>query len=76
MTKIQPPKGKGAPPSAQTILGNLDKPVAEGISHLNFRVSESFHKEFGIYAIASGRKTQTQLLMDAFATLKKAESGQ
>jgi hypothetical protein len=50
MVKVPPPKGKGEPPAASDILGNLDKPESEALVPLNFKVSQAFRREFQLFA--------------------------
>jgi hypothetical protein len=72
MAKIPPPKGKGEPPPPDETVGNLDK--AE-LSHLNFRVRDTFHKDFRIFAIRHNFKSQTELLYELFELGKEKYEG-
>ena len=75
MARVPPPTRKGTPPQLDDTLGNLDKPEPEDVSHLNFRVPKSFHREFAIFARMQD-KSQTDVLYEAFALLKKQSGAQ
>ncbi len=70
MTRITPPARKGAPPLASETVGNLDKEPGK-LSNLNFKVPDAFHREFGIFTLQHGFKSQTELLYAAFELIKR-----
>jgi CRISPR-associated endonuclease/helicase Cas3 len=69
VTEIIPDPAKGEPPAPADIVGTLEKGE---MSHLNFRRPAAFHKEFGIFTIQHGYKSQTDMLYAAFEELKNS----
>lgn len=61
---------KGAPPTIDGTLGNLDKADAGDVKNLNFKVFAAFHREFAVNAAMQG-KTQTEILFQAFELWKQ-----
>jgi hypothetical protein len=51
-TNAKPPRNrKGVPPKAsEPLKNNLDKPAANELVGLHFRVPPEFHKQFKVYA--------------------------
>jgi hypothetical protein len=71
MAKVPPPRGKGEPPTASYTLGNLNKPESEVLVPLNFKVPESFRRDFKITAAQCG-KDMVQQFYEAYALLKES----
>lgn len=72
MAKVPRPKKqrKGTPPTAQQAPNNLDKSDSKGPKPLNFKVSETFHREFKTCAAKLG-VSMLDLLTEAFELVKK-----
>jgi hypothetical protein len=64
MATVPPPRGKGAPPTASGVIGNLDKPESEPTLPLNFKVPKSFKVAFKTDAVEQGQP-MSQLLQQA-----------
>lgn len=75
MVKVPPPRGKGKPPPAETTIGNLDKPEAEELVPLNFKVPGSFRKDFKITAAQRG-KDMVEQLYEAYELLESKKGEQ
>jgi hypothetical protein len=56
MAQIPPPKRstKGAPPSTDETLNNLEIPDTGDLAPMNFKVEPAFKKEYKIYASRLG----------------------
>jgi len=59
------PSGKGAPPQAINMMGNLDKPEPAPLAALNFKVPEAFKVAVKTYAAQQG-KSMNRILQEAF----------
>ena len=72
MARVPPPRpgGKGAPPPAETVAGNLDKLPSTKLKPLNFRVSPEFHREFKTFAAANER-SMVEVLHEAFDLVRE-----
>ena len=71
MAKAPPPKKtrKGAPPSPEKTLGNLEKPELAALAPLNFKVPRDFRREFKTYASQHDMK-MVELLQEGFRLIK------
>ena len=69
-----PRAGRGTPPLATSTAANLDR-EPDQTANLNFKVPTSFHSDFAIFAIRHRFKSQTVLLHEAFALIKKKYEG-
>ncbi len=71
MARIPPPKTrKGSPPPLPKTIGNLDKPEPTGLTPMNFKVREDFHREFKLFAVQRGM-SMVDVLHEAFRLLKE-----
>ncbi len=70
MAKVPPPRGKGAPPEPEAILGNLNIDEPGSAVPLNFKVPSSFKREFKTYAAQQG-KSMSRVLIEAFALYRE-----
>ena len=72
MARVPPPRqsGKGMPPPAETVAGNLDKQPSTKLKPLNFRVSPEFHREFKTFAAANAR-SMVEVLHEAFDLVRE-----
>jgi len=60
---------KGILPHSAIALANFKKADSRGVSPMNFKVAEAFHREFKLYAVQRGM-TMVDLLQESFQALK------
>ncbi len=70
MAKVPPRSGKGPPPVTSNTMGNLDKPEAEELVALNFKVAKPIKKDFKIIAAALDMD-MVELFYECFAAFKR-----
>ena len=67
----RPGKSSKSPLNKPVIaLANLDKSESAELTPMNFRVSETFHREFKMYAVQHGM-SMVDLLQESFRVLKE-----
>ncbi len=71
MAKVRPPTKPAKRESNQPLiaLASLDQDEPVALTPMNFRVPESFHREFKLYAVQHGM-SMVDLLQDSFRLLK------
>jgi hypothetical protein len=71
MAKVTRPTKSAKPESSQPViaLASLDKHEPVALTPMNFRVPETFHREFKLYAVQHGM-SMVDLLQDSFRLLK------
>lgn len=71
MPKATRPTKPLKPDSTEPViaLASLDKPRSVELTPMNFRVPETFHREFKLYAVQHGM-SMVDLLQESFRILK------